>query len=308
MPATGPDPSPAPARPGVHLVRVPYDSGHRGLRMGRGPEHLTAHGLAASLQAAGHSVTEGVVEASTPFPTEVATAFALQRAVAEEVRAAGDGFTLVLAGNCNATVGVAAGLAGRAGAAARGPLGVVWLDAHADLNTPETTRSGFLDGMALAMLTGRCWRPATAAVPGFHPVADELVVLVGARDVEDGERALLRSSGITWVTAERVRRDGVAAALGPAVAALRERAGSVVIHVDLDVHDPAYAPANPFPAPDGLSPEQVGDVVTLVAGQVPVAAGVLAAYDPGCDVDDRMLAAALRLAGLLAASAPGANR
>jgi arginase len=283
----------------VDLLRVPYDSGHREARMGRGPGWLARHGLAGRLRAAGHPVTEHLVEPEVGFGAEVATAFALQRAVAERVRDA-DGFTLTLAGNCNATVGVAGGLgAGRGD----GRVGVVWLDAHADLNTPETTTSGFLDGMALAMLTGRCWGALTATVPGFRPVPDEDVVLVGARDVEAAERDLLAASGIARVTAERVRERGVAAALGPALARLRDRVGRVIIHVDLDVHDPGFAPANPYPAPGGLDPEQVRDTVRLVAGELPLAAGVLAAYDPGCDVDDRMLGAALGLAELLAASA-----
>ena len=72
-------------------------------------------------------------------------------------------FPLVLAGNCNAAVGVVAGL---------GPgAAVLWCDAHADFNTPETTTGGFLDGMGLATVTGRCWTSMAARVPGFVPVA-----------------------------------------------------------------------------------------------------------------------------------------
>ena len=76
------------------------------------------------------------------------------------------------------------------------PPSVLWLDAHGDYNTPETTTGGFLDGMALAMLTGRCWRAMTAQVPGFEPVAEKRVVMFGTRDLDSAGGELLRSSRI----------------------------------------------------------------------------------------------------------------
>jgi arginase len=291
-------------RAAVRLVAVPYDSGHRGLRMGAGPEHLAGHGAAARLRDAGHAVTEDVVEVDQAFPAEIATAFALHRAVAGPVRdAVGAGaFPLLLAGNCNSAVGVAAGLASGEGS---GPVGVVWLDAHGDFNTPETTTGGFLDGMALAILTGRCWRALAATVPGFGPVPENHALLVGGRDLDPRERVALDGSGLGWVPDARVRELGPARALGPALDALAGRVGRVHLHIDLDVHDPGFAPANSYAAPGGLSPATVQEVVRLVAGRLPLAAGTLAAYDPGCDVEDRMLRAGLDLVELIAGLAPG---
>jgi arginase len=296
-PAGGPAP--------VQLLIVPYDSGHRGVRMGKGPEHLAGHGAAARLRSASHAVAEHPIELDQAFPAEIASAFALQRAVAEHVGAAvaTGWFPLLLAGNCNSAVGVAAGLAAHADE--RAPVGVVWLDAHGDFNTPETTTSGFLDGMALATLTGRCWRALAASVPRFRPVPKEHVLLLGGRDLDEQERTALEGSTMLWVPDGHVRDHGPSQALGPALDLLAGRVGLVHLHIDLDIHDPEYAPANPYAAPGGLDPSTVRQVVRLVAERLPLAAATLAAYDPGCDTEDRMLTAALDLVELLADLAPG---
>jgi arginase len=165
----------------VRLVQVPYDSGHRGRRMGVGPLALTP-GVVARLEQSGHRVEQQVVEATSPWSAELQTTFELHAGVAAAVAASRDAGELpvVLAGGCNATVGVLAGL----GTAAR-RVGVLWLDGHGDFNTPDEDPTGFLDGQGLAMVVGRCWRAATARLPGFAPVPEEDVILLGARDLTD---------------------------------------------------------------------------------------------------------------------------
>src|SRR5262249_19886505 len=154
--------------------------------------------------------------------------------------AAEDGaLPLVLSGNCNAAVGVLAGLQPTRPA-------VVWFDAHGDYNTPETTVSGFLDGMALAIATGRCWRSLASTVPGFEPSGEDQVALVGARDVDAGEAEILEKSAVRRIRVAEVRSAGVEAAFGPALAALESRSDSIYLHLDLDVLDPDEAPANPY--------------------------------------------------------------
>ncbi len=165
----------------IRLLLVPYDSGQRNVRMGAGPEHLRAAGLEKHLAAQGHQVDSEVIEpASRNWRAEVQTSFELMRAVAKHVRAARTAkrFPLVLSGNCLAAVGVIAGL----GAG----TGVVWIDAHGDFNTPQTTTSGFLDGMTLATATGQCWGELANSIEGFQPVPDNAVVLLGARDLDAG--------------------------------------------------------------------------------------------------------------------------
>ena len=128
----------------ARILAVPYDSGRREWRMGRGPEQLLRAGLEDALRARGHRVATERVEAEVESGGEVAATFLLARTLAERVREAAPAFPLVLSGNCSAALGVLGGA---------GPAGVLWLDAHADLNTPETSRSGFVDGMSLAVAT-----------------------------------------------------------------------------------------------------------------------------------------------------------
>ena len=274
----------------VDLIQVPWDTARRGERMGAGPIRLMEAGAAERVRAVADSVRETVVGVEPEFPAEIATAFDLARATAFAVRTAlGRGsFPLVLAGNCITSLGV------------RAPLpagtGVVWLDAHGDLNTPETTTSGFLDGMALATLIGRCWSSLAAQVDGFAPVPEEHVLLVGARDLDAGEREMLDRSRILFAAPEVASGDGFAARLE----ALASRVERVYLHVDLDVHDAAHLRANRFAAPGGLSPDRVRSLVSEVAARIPVAAAAITAYDPAYDEDGRAAAAALDLIELIA--------
>jgi arginase len=274
----------------VQMIQVPYDSGHRGARMGRGPLHLVDRGAAAELARDGHDVQVESVEAGDDFRTEVATAFELHRALAARVRRAvgGGRFPVVLAGNCNSCLGTVAAL---------GPerTGVVWFDAHGDFNTPETTGSGFFDGMALAVATGHCWRRMTSELWGDARVAEQHVVHVGGRDFDPEEAERLRHSAIAVVRAEQVRGRGVGAALGSAVESLARRVDSVYVHVDLDVLDPSVAPANRFTAPNGLTLEQAAEAIAMLGGHVDVRAAAVTAYDPDYDPDGRTLRAALEL-------------
>lgn len=279
----------------VRILAVPWDSGRRDWRMGRGPERLLEAGLEEALRGPGRAVRTEWVEADGEAG-EVATAFRLARALAERVRAAGaeGAFPLVLSGNCSAALGVLGGI---------GPAGVVWMDAHGDLNTPESTRSGMVDGMSLAVATGRCWTGIAGTIRGFLPVPDEFVVLAGARDLEPGERALLARSGIAPVDVPRVREEGVEAAFGPALDALAGRVPRVYLHVDLDVLDPAEAPANAFAAPGGFTLDEVVAAVRLAGERMTVAGATLSAYDPAADPDARVPAAAARIAAAVVGSA-----
>jgi arginase len=138
--------------------------------VGRGPENILCH-----LNAGDHFAVDNV-EVQGQVPLEVGTSFAVARRIAESVRQAvsSGAFPLVLAGNCLSCVGTLGGLGAPSPA-------IIWLDAHGDFNTPETTVSGFLDGMALATAVGRCWGKLAATIPGFCPVPEKQVVLVGAR-------------------------------------------------------------------------------------------------------------------------------
>src|SRR3954467_5889143 len=183
----------------VKLLTVSYDSSHPDLRMGRGPTWLVQHGAVRRRRQAGHVVDHATIEPTATFRAEVATAFELCRLISASVHEARSAaqFPLVLSGNCNAAIGTVSGLSEG--------IGVLWFDAHADCETPETTTSGFVDGMGLATLLGRCWRGPAAAIPGFRPIPPGCVALVGTRRISEAERCLIGESAIPIVSVEDVR-------------------------------------------------------------------------------------------------------
>jgi arginase len=270
----------------VELIAVPYDSARRGERMGAGPERLLLAGLEARLTRAGHTVVVRVVEApADAWRAEIRTAFDLARGVAiavEQARAAGT-FPLVLSGNCGpAALGCVSGL--------RRAAAVFWFDAHGDFNTPETTVGGFLDGMALATLTGRCWTQLAARIPGFRAVPEGQVSLIGARDLDPLEAAALRRSAVRRVPVSTLRPDlqAVLDGIGPGAPSY--------LHLDLDVLDPREGPVNPYASPDGLSRAEVEWALETIGRATTIEAAALTAFDPATDVTGAACQAALGLA------------
>jgi arginase len=257
----------------AELVVVPYVLGHEGVGMGAGPLALE------------REVTEVLepekttrVALSRPFGNEIAACFDLSRQVARAVTEATvrGAVPVVLTGNCHTQQAVVAGLR-------RDGLGLVWLDCHADFHTPETTPSGFFDGCALSMTVGDCWTALCATVPGFRPLPIDQVLLVGARDVDEGERARLDAARVAELGPDEV--GGLAHAL--------PFADRLSLHVDLDVLDPRYGRANAYATPGGLDPETLVEVVATTRGSAPIAALTLSAYDPSHDVDGAVRRAAL---------------
>ena len=270
----------------IQILAVPYDSGHRGLRMGAGPEALLKGGLVEALHNAGHNVHVRVAELDpSRWQAEIQSSFELMRMLATAVREAVDASRLpiILAGNCNTAVGTLAGLG-------TGSTGVAWFDAHADFNTPETTTSGFLDGTAVAIITGRCWTQLTTTVPGFSPVHDERVCLIGTRDIDSLESALLDDSAVAVVGPRQLRDK-----LRPALHTMNEHVDRIYVHLDLDVVDSTIAAANTFAVSGGLT---TGDIEYSLSeiGQVFQIAGLaLTAYDPTADTNGSAADVAIRL-------------
>lgn len=284
----------------VTVFEVPYDSGHYARRMGRGPFHLAQAGLERLLETCGHAVRRLEVRLDDGFPTEVGSTLETQRLLAVCVAAeiAEGRLPIVLAGNCATAVGSVAGAGCRRTA-------VVWLDSHGDFNTPETTRSGFFDGMALAMLVGDCFTAMAATVPEFQPVPASRVVTVGVRDLDPAESARFEDSAISRIGVDAIRRDGAEQALGEVLDGMRDQVDGVYLHLDLDVLDPAVARINSFQASAGLDLEEVESVVRTVTSRLPLRAAALTAYDPEIDRDGRGGEAALRLATVLVEAAAG---
>jgi arginase len=273
--------------PDVQVIAVPYDSAHRARRMGAGPAHLVSGGLLDRLREGGRTAHLCELAPSEgAWVAEVGTAFDFARQLAPivaEARARG-GFALTLSGNCITSVGTIGGLGG-----AR--TGVLWFDAHGDFNTPETTLGGFLDGMALATVVGRCWTALASGVPGFAPVAEENVVLVGAGDLDPVESALLAGSAVT-----HLRADEAPVRLNAELEALARRVDRLYVHVDLDVLDGSEGRANAFAGGSGISRTDLLAAIAAAGRCCPIAAGAITAYDPGYDADGRIRATGIDVA------------
>jgi len=269
----------------VHLIAVPYDSGRRGERLGAGPVVLQPL-LAERLGAAGYDVRPSTVEMPADvWGGEIRAAFVLAHGVAgavREARAAG-AFPLVLSGNCGpAAIGCVAGIGGAPA--------VCWFDAHGDFNTPETTVGGFLDGMALATLTGRCWRQLTRDIDGFQPVDEDQVALIGARDLDPLEAESIAASPLRRVAVTSWRTD-----LGPALASIAGSPDGTYLHLDLDVLDPFEGRINCYAAPGGFSRADAAEAIGRIAREADLAAAAITSFDPAADPSRRSLEAAVSL-------------
>lgn len=272
----------------IDLILVEYDSGHHRYRMGAGPQRLLEWGLVEKLESSGHTVRLKRIGPEGNETSEAGISFDLQRGLSKAVKEACSewSFPLVLSGNCFSALGVTAGLrsAGR-------PSAVCWLDAHADFNTPDTTATGFLDGMAVSILTGRSWKTMAASIPGFAPTPEWEVVLIGARDLDSAEAAALDESGVRrtgWKDTDTL------------FDAIASDTRSLYLHIDLDVLDPAVGTASAYATPGGMTVEDVLNVLESARRRFDIVATSMTAYDPLADPGGRVARAAIDIAqGLL---------
>jgi arginase len=225
----------------IEILVAPYDVERRYTPMARGPRGLLERGFADRLRAAGWSVesTEVAVPADSP---KLETVLEIAREIAggvERALAAGR-LPVVLSGGCLASLGVAAGLQRRGHDPA-----LVWIDAHGDCNTPETSPSGYWDGMALAAVRGGAL-PELREGLDFAPLASGAVIHLAGRAFDDLETDNVERLGLACVPPERIAAAETREQLR-AVTAGR----SLYLHVDMDGIDPGDAPAVGFPVPDG---------------------------------------------------------
>jgi arginase len=134
-----------------------------------------------------------------------------------------------------------------------GTVGLIWFDAHADMNTPETTPSGNIHGMPLAVLFGR-GAPELTRIEGFSPKLDpRLCVHVGARDVDPGEREMIRELGVRFITMREIDERGMSACMDEALSIASRASAGYVVTFDIDALDPGDAPGSGTVVRGGLT-------------------------------------------------------
>lgn len=244
----------------VALISVSMDlgAGRRGVDMG--PSALRIAGLTKALEAIGRRVIEvGTITARDmemlePGDGRVRFISEVPR-VTERVRemvlqALADGYMpLVLGGDHALSIGSVAGTAGHYRSRNKS-VGVIWIDAHADMNRPSTTPSGNIHGMPLAVLMGHGDERLTRGQPSVRP---ENVTVMGAREIDKGERELISRLGVRVFTMPEVDEKGVAACMDEALERANDGTAGFHLSLDLDSLDPALAPGVGTPVQGGLT-------------------------------------------------------
>lgn len=170
--------------------------------------------------------------------------------LAEKVDAAiqGGSFPLVLGGDHSIAIGTLAGVARH-----YQNLGVIWYDAHGDLNTAETSPSGNIHGMPLAVCLG-LGHPSLTELGGYSPkIKPEHVVIIGARSLDDGEKILIKEKGIKVFTMHEIDKLGMTRVMEETIAYLKDKTDGVHLSLDLDGLDPVEAPGVGTPVIGGIS-------------------------------------------------------
>ncbi|HEX8336979.1 MAG TPA: arginase [Pyrinomonadaceae bacterium] len=174
--------------------------------------------------------------------------------LAAEVRGALEAgeLPIVLGGDHSIAIGTVSGVASFYRARS-GPVGLIWFDAHADMNTPETTPSGNIHGMPLAVLFGH-GAPELTGIEGFSPKLDpRFCAHIGARDVDAGERELIRKLGIRFFTMREIDERGMAACMDEAVHIASQAPAGYHVTLDVDALDPGDAPGSGTVVRGGLT-------------------------------------------------------
>jgi arginase len=295
----------------IHIIGVPLDLGGNRRGVDMGPSALRIAGLHEKLEALGYTVVERG-DIASPIPEVKSAGDPHKRYVREIARVCQKlyetslnalekgGIPLVLGGDHSlaaGSVGAPAEFARRQGK----PLGLLWVDAHGDMNTPGTSPSGNVHGMPLAALLGS--EPAELArIGNFAPkVVPAKTVLIGIRNLDDVEKKQVRDSGVHVFTMKDIDRQGIASIMEQAIAIAGDGTAGIHVSLDLDVCDPTIAGGVGTPVKGGLDYREAHVVMEMVAESAMLTSLDLVEVNPILDVQNQTAV----LGAELAASAFG---
>ena len=278
----------------VHLIGVPLDlgAGRRGVDMG--PSAFRIAGIRDQIAALGRvSIDKGDLPAPIPETQRPADkkkkyirdiAKVCQKLYDQAFKSLDEGaFPLVLGGDHSLAAGSVAASADWLRRTMSKPLGLIWVDAHGDMNTPSTTESGNVHGMPLAALLGQ--EPLELASIGSSPsVMPQNTVLVGIRNLDQREKEQIRASGVHVFTMKDIDRDGIAKVAEQALGLAARGTGGIHVSFDMDVCDPSIAPGVGTPVKGGLDYREAHMIMELVADSGQLVALDLVEVNPTLDI------------------------
>ncbi|WP_425219421.1 arginase [Ralstonia solanacearum] len=205
---------------------------------------------------------------------------------------------VVIGGDHSCAIGTWSGVASALRPA--GPLGLIWIDAHLDSHTPQTSDSGAIHGMPLAALLGHGPRELTQVREAGPKLLPQHVVVIGARSYEPAERALVDRLGVRVIDAGEVTRGGLRAVMADAIRIVTANTAAFGVTLDLDAFDPAVAPGVGSPEPGGLTGQDMTQALAACARDARFAAFELVEYNPRHDKGGITARLALDLLGAVA--------
>jgi arginase len=278
----------------VHILGVPLDLGQTVRGTDVGPSALRYANLEARIAALGFTVTD-LGNLNIPSPNSVpkdqvtgaiADACRLLRDTAERSLLEGAIF-ITLGGDHSVAIGSVAG------ARRAAPTGLLWVDAHGDFNTPETSLTGNVHGMPLAVLLGR-GHEKFLKVLGEARVDPAHVALVGIRDLDAREREALRNAGVRVFTMREVDERGMGTVAAEAIARVKGP-GRVHLSLDIDALDPGDAPGVATPVRGGLSYREAHLLMEVLADEKLLRSLDVVEVNPMLDVKNRTAETAVDL-------------
>ena len=254
----------------VAIIGAALDLGQERRGVDMGPSAIRYAGLEERLTSLGFAVRDhGNVEAAVPEATAIDDERArflpqikvtCERIAAKVVEESERGaIPLVVGGDHSVALGTLGGLA-----SAHGPGGVLWIDAHSDINTPETSPSGNVHGMPLAAALGLAGTAFASDAWPLPAVDSRRVAILGARELDEGERRLLREAGVRVFTMSEIDRIGTERAVREALDRI-SGGGFVHVSLDMDALDPEIAPGVGTPVRGGLTYREAHLALELVA-------------------------------------------
>jgi arginase len=290
----------------IHIIGVPLDlgAGRRGVDMG--PSAVRIAGLGEQLTALGRIVVDKG-NLPSPIPETKRPADRRKKYIRDIAKVCtklyelslksldAGALPLVLGGDHSLAAGSVAASASWLHRTESKPLGLIWVDAHGDMNTPATTASGNVHGMPLAALLGN--EPGELASIGSWPsVLATHTALVGIRNLDEREKEQIRASGVHVFTMKDIDRDGIAVVAERAMAVASNGTGGVHVSFDMDVCDPAIAPGVGTTVKGGLDYREAHMVMEIVADSRRLIALDIVEVNPTLDVRNTTAEVATELA------------